>query len=166
MVLALNTFLFADLVGFTQFTAQHGDERAADLAISFHQHVRRLAAERGCHVIKAIGDAVMIRSDCSETAVELGKRILALAEEHDFPLIRVGLDTGPAVERDGDWFGSTVNTASRVVTAAGAGELLMTERTRDASVGSRGIELCRRGTHRLKGLPEHALFSPARAITQ
>jgi adenylate cyclase len=166
MVLALSTFLFADLVGFTRFTAQHGDERAADLAISFHEHVRRLAAECGCQVVKAIGDAVMIRSDCGETAVELGTRILALADEHDLPLIRVGLDTGPAVERDGDWFGSTVNIASRVVSAAGAGELLMTERTRDASAGSPTIELRGRGKHRLKGLPEHALFGPARAITR
>ena len=161
MVRSSNTFLFADLVGFTRFTAEHGDERAADLAVSFHEHVGRLAAERGCHVVKSIGDAVMVRSECSETAVELAKRILALAEEHDFPLIRVGLDTGPAVERGGDWFGSTVNTASRVVSAAGAGELLMTERTRDAFGGSRGTELSGRGTHRLKGLPEHALFAAA-----
>jgi adenylate cyclase len=163
MVRSSNTFLFADLVGFTCFTAEHGDERAADLAVSFHEHVGRLAAERGCHVVKSIGDAVMVRSECSETAVELAKQILALAEEHDFPLIRVGLDTGPAVERGGDWFGSTVNTASRVVSAAGAGELLMTERTRDASGGARSTELSGRGTHRLKGLPEHALFAAAHA---
>ena len=53
-----HTFLFADLVGFTRFTAQHGDDRAADLAVSFHEHVCRLAAELGRKVVKTIGNAV------------------------------------------------------------------------------------------------------------
>jgi adenylate cyclase len=158
MVFQFHTFMFADLVGFTEFTVQHGDDRAADLALSFHEHVRRLAAELECHVVKAIGDAVMVRSENGDRAVELAQRILALAEERGFPLVRVGLDTGPAIERDGDWFGSTVNTASRVASAASAGELLMTERTRDAASGLTSIELSWRGRRALKGLPEHALF--------
>jgi adenylate cyclase len=73
----------------------------------------------------------------------------------------VGLDTGPAVERNGDWFGATVNTASRVTAAAGADELLMTERTRNAAAGS-GLELTARGRHPLKGLPEQTLFGEPR----
>jgi adenylate cyclase len=161
MVLQAHTFLFADLVGFTRFTAEHGDERAADLAVSFHGQVCELAQDLGCCVVKAIGDAVMVRSDSGDVAVELGKRILALAEQKGFPLVRVGLDTGPAVERDGDWFGSTVNTASRVASLAHAGELLMTERTRDAFADV--ADLDDRGRHPLKGLSEHALFGQARA---
>lgn len=164
MVFRFHTFLFADLVGFTQFTAQHGDDRAADLAVCFHEHVCRLAAELGCDVVKAIGDAVMVRSENGDAAVELAKRILALADQEGFPLARVGLDTGPAIERNGDWFGSTVNTASRVAAVASAGELLMTERTRDASAGVASIELSARGRRRLKGLPEHALFGEAQAV--
>jgi adenylate cyclase len=164
MLFRFHTFLFADLVGFTRFTAQHGDDRAADLAVSFHQHVCRLAAELGCDVVKTIGDAVMVRSENGDAAVELAKRILDLAGEHDFPPARVGLDTGPATERDGDWFGSTVNIASRVASAANAGELLMTERTREASAEVRSIALTARGTRRLKGLPEHALFGEAAPV--
>lgn len=163
MVFQLQTFLFADLVGFTEFTVRHGDHRAADLAVSFHEHVCELAAEHGCHVVKAIGDAVMVRSENGDAAVELARRILALAEAEDFPPARIGLDTGPAVERDGDWFGSTVNTASRVSSAASAGELLMTERTLRASEGLTSIELSERGQRRLKGLPEHLLFGEAQA---
>jgi adenylate cyclase len=164
MVFRFHTFLFADLVGFTRFTAEHGDDRAADLAVSFHEHVCRLSAELGCEVVKAIGDAVMVRSENGDAAVELAKRILALADKHDFPPARVGLDTGPAIERDGDWFGSTVNIASRVTSAASAGELLMTERTRDASAGVSGIALAARGRRQLKGLPEHDLFGEAQPV--
>jgi adenylate cyclase len=158
MVLRFHTFLFADLVGFTEFTARHGDDRAADLAVAFHERVCALAAELGCHVVKAIGDAVMVRSEDTAAAVRLAERILALAGERGFPLARVGLDTGPAIERNGDWYGSTVNIASRVASAAGAGELLMTERTRDASSGSAAGEFAECGRRCLKGLPEHTLF--------
>jgi len=165
MVLQFHTFLFADLVGFTEFTALHGDDRAADLAVSFHEHVCGLAAELGCHVVKAIGDAVMVRSEDGVAAVELAERILALAAERDFPLARVGLDTGPAIERNGDWYGSTVNIASRVSSVASAGELLMTERTREASAPSTRAQIAERGPRRLKGLPDHTLFGHARSDT-
>jgi len=164
MVLRLHTFLFADLVGFTELTSQRGDDEAAELAICFHGRVSELARELGCHVVKAIGDAVMVRSDDGEAAVALASRILGLARTGGLPPVRVGLDTGPAVERDGDWFGATVNTASRVTAAAGAGELLMTERTRNAMPGVGGIELTARGRRPLKGLPVQALFGePSRA---
>lgn len=166
MVFQFHTFMFADLVGFTEFTARYGDDCAADLAVCFHEHVRRLAAELECHMVKAIGDAVMVRSENGESAVELARRILALADERPPMLARVGLDTGPATERAGDWFGSTVNTASRVASAAGAGELLMTERTRDATSGITTVALYPRGQRALKGLPEHALFGEAQAGEQ
>jgi class 3 adenylate cyclase len=43
------------------------------------------------------------------------------------------MHTGPAVERDGDWFGATVNLAARVSAAAAGGETLLTETTRTAA---------------------------------
>ena len=158
MVLRLHTFLFADLVGFTQLTSERGDDEAAELAISFHGRVSELARELGCHMVKAIGDAVMVRSENGEAALQLASQILGLARAEGLPPVRVGLDTGPAVERNGDWFGATVNTASRVTAAACAGELLMTERTRNAAAGAGGLELIARGRHPLKGLPAQDLF--------
>jgi adenylate cyclase len=154
VVCRLHTFLFADLAGFTRFTARHGDDRAAELAVCFYEHVRELARAHGCEAIKAIGDAVMVRGHDGDAMVKLAARILALADEHGFPPVRVGLDTGPAVQRGGDWFGATVNVAARVTSAASPGELLLTERTREAYAGA----LCERGRYRLKGLPEHVLF--------
>ncbi len=163
MVLHTHTFLFADLVGFTRFTAEHGDERAADLAVSFHERVRHLADELGCQVVKAIGDAVMVRSDDGAVALTLARRIFALAKQEGFPSLRVGLDTGPAVERNNDWFGSTVNTASRVASLASAGELLITERTRDAAREALNVDFSKRRRYRLKGLPEQTLFGSVHA---
>lgn len=58
----MQTFLFADLAGFTALTEAHGDEHAADLAAEFCHTVRELLPERG-ELVKMIGDAAMVRSD-------------------------------------------------------------------------------------------------------
>ena len=163
MAFELHTFLFADLVNFTRFTARHGDERAAELAVRFHERVGTLAAGLGCQLVKTIGDGVMVRASNSDAAVQLARRVLDLNAEDGDMRARVGLDTGPAVQRRGDWFGTTVNTAARVTATANAGELLMTERTQLAAEGLLGGQLRERGRRRLKGLPEHTLFGEALA---
>jgi len=163
VVVRLYTFLFADLVGFTSFTARHGDERAADVAISFQRDIEALAAAHGCEVVKSVGDGIMVRGEDGAAAVALARRIVALAAQSRLPPLRVGLDTGPAVQRGADWFGSTVNTASRVTAAARAGELLITERARDACAHDAGVAPHDRGRHGLRGLPDQPLFGFAPA---
>ena len=149
----LQTFLFADLCGFTEYTCRHGDELAAELALAFHQRVRELASQEGCVVVKSIGDAVMVHGGDGHAAVRLAGRILALSELERYPPIRIGLDSGPAVEREGDWYGSTVNTAARVADAASPGEVLITDRARATIAASASVELVARGLWHLKGLP-------------
>jgi class 3 adenylate cyclase len=55
--------------------------------------------------------------------------------------VHAGAHTGRAVERDGDWFGATVNLAARVADVARGGELLVTEATVAAAGEVAGIEL-------------------------
>jgi adenylate cyclase len=148
------TFLFADLCGFTEYTCRYGDELAADLAVDFHRRVCRLAADEDCSVVKSIGDAVMVHSNDSETAVRLACRILALSRLDGYPPIRIGIDCGQAVRRGRDWYGSTVNAAARVAGVATPGELLMTERVRAAVGDAASIEMVPRGLRELKGLPD------------
>lgn len=127
----MHTFLFADLVGFTALSIERGDEEAADTATRFHAEVRRLAREHGATVVKSLGDGAMIRADDACDALRLG---IALADGLDgLPPVRVGLNTGPAVERDGDFFGTAVNLAARLSQAARGGEVLLTDATRDAA---------------------------------
>jgi class 3 adenylate cyclase len=127
----MHTFLFADLVGFTALSIERGDEEAAEVATRFQRTVRDLAAEHGATVVKSLGDGAMVRGDDAGEAVRLG---LELANGLDgLPPVRVGLNTGPAVERDGDYFGSTVNLAARLSQAARGGEVLLTEATRNAA---------------------------------
>lgn len=160
---ATQTIFFADLCGFTEYTRRYGDEPGAELALSFHKRARELADEQRCEVVKVIGDAVMVRSPDCRRALELARRILALSLE-GYPRIRVGLDVGPAVARGGDWWGSTVNTAARLVDAASPGELLLTERARCAVTEEAAVEMVGAGLWQLKGLPTMQLLRLAPSL--
>ena len=148
-----HSFLFADMVGFTALTAARGDETAAELAVEFADSVRTLAAEHGVEFVKAMGDAVMVRGDAAQI-VALGLRLV-----HDGPAppwrppVRIGVHTGTAVSRDGDWYGTTVNVAARLAACAQGGELLITEDTGRRMRRNLPLELIDQGLRRLRDVP-------------
>ncbi|UJA21524.1 adenylate/guanylate cyclase domain-containing protein [Thermoleophilia bacterium SCSIO 60948] len=147
------TFLFADLVGFTAFTERHGDEAAADLAQTFCARVCRLNTGHAAEEIKALGDACMVRVPSPVCAVELGLEIVeAVGPSQGLPRVRVGIDTGTAVRRGSDWFGSTINRAARVVAVAEEGSVLVTESVRSAAPDADGFSYTRRTARRLPGI--------------
>lgn len=121
------TFLFADLAGYTALTEAHGDEAAADTADAFCFAIRRILPDYAAEQVKRIGDAVMIRIPDAGDAVALAVRVVnEISAGHGSLAVRIGMHTGPAVNRDGDWFGAAVNLAARVAAAAQPGEILMT----------------------------------------
>lgn len=132
----LHTFVFADLAGFTAYTEAHGDEAAADLVADFADRCRRLADAATAQQIKALGDGVMLRAATPSSAVQLAARIVTEVGARDrFPAVRIGVHTGTAVERDGDWFGAGVNVAARIAAMATAGEVLVSEQTAGWATG-------------------------------
>ena len=146
-----HTFLFADLAGFTALTEAMGDRDAAELAGEFCYAVRELLPEHRAQEVKAIGDALMIRGDQASEAIQLGLRVVhEVGGKHFFPTVRVGMHTGPAVERNGDWFGATVNVAARVSGIAAGGEVLVTEATREAAGDVREVDFHERGRRALR----------------
>ena len=150
-----HTFLFSDLVGFTALTAAEGDDRAAEVALALHGHVLELAAAYRAEAIKTIGDAVMLRCDDPGLAVELGLRIVEdLEAAPGFPPVRIGVHTGTAVHRNGDWYGGAVNVAARLCGAAGGGEVLVSEATCEAAGRRRKVALAPRRLHWLKNVTE------------
>jgi adenylate cyclase len=161
---ATHTFIFADLAGFTALTEAMGDEDAADLAEDFCAAVRALLPDHAAEEIKAIGDAVMLRAPEAHEAILLGLRVVHdVGGRHFFPTVRVGMNTGAAVERAGDWFGTTVNLAARVSGEAGGGETLLTETTRQAAGEVPGVQLHDRGKRTLKNVAEPlSLFAAVR----
>jgi class 3 adenylate cyclase/YHS domain-containing protein len=147
------TFVFADIAGYTALTEAHGDADAAELAASFCREMSELARARGGEVIKTIGDAVMVRHDHPSDAVAVGIRAAhEVLAGHGFPAVRVGMHHGPAIEREGDWFGATVNLAARVAGVAAGGEVLVTEVVREGAGELDGVEFEARGEHRMRNV--------------
>jgi adenylate cyclase len=159
---AKHTFLFMDLVGFTALTAEQGDESAAEVAISLYAHVRHLLPAHRGEEIKTIGDAMMVRCEDPRQGLELGLRIAEkIGDQPDFPPVRVGVHTGSAIGRDGDWYGSAVNVAARLCSAAGGGEVLVSDATREAAGTPCQFEFGPRQLHWLKNVPEPVAARPA-----
>jgi len=148
-----STFVFADIAGYTALTEAHGDADAADLAATFCREVSEVARASEGEVIKTIGDAVMVRHSDPSQAVLLG---LSAAHDvmagHGFPAVRVGMHHGPAIERESDWFGATVNLAARVAAVAAGGEVLVTDAVRDGAEHLEGVEFESRGEHRMRNV--------------
>ncbi len=153
------TVSFIDLAGFTVATATHGDETAADLA----DRLTQLTADSLAHgdqLVKGMGDAVMLVSQTPIDALALAGRICRLADyEYAYPLLRIGVHHGPLVERSGDWFGTTVNIASRVAARARPGQVVTTAIV--AAAGARsGMTVSELGDATLRGIADPiALFA-------
>ncbi|HUR86975.1 MAG TPA: adenylate/guanylate cyclase domain-containing protein [Solirubrobacteraceae bacterium] len=146
-----HTFLFADLVGFTAFTERVGDDAAADVAMAFKSAAAHAASELGCEVVKDLGDAVMIHGRDAARVVTLALRLAReMREEGWCPAIRMGIHSGSAVQRGADWYGQTVNIASRLAESAGSGEILMSVTTRDRLQRRTGVTIADRGARQFK----------------
>jgi adenylate cyclase len=152
---AAHTFLFADLAGFTAMTEAMGDESAVEIARRFCEELEALAPDFGAEVLKDIGDAVMVRATSGGSAVRFGVHVATeVGDQHQFPTVRVGMHTGPAIERGGDWFGAAVNLAARVSAEASGREVLLTEATRAAAGEIEGVEMRARGRRSLRNVAE------------
>ena len=150
-----HTFLFCDLVGFTALTDSEGDERAAAVGAALQVQVRAAAVTHDAEVVKAMGDAAMVRCSDPAAAISLALRLIdAVEEDPALPPIRIGVHTGSAVGHDGDWYGRAVNVASRLCTVAGGGEVLVSEATLAAAGELRAVTLGERRLHWLKNVTE------------
>jgi len=123
------TLCFIDLTGFTRFTEEEGDSEAFSVIERFTEAVEAtLPPDAG--IVKTIGDEVMVVSPDPESLVVWAVGFLALFEDRPKP--RAGIHYGAAVFRDGDYYGSQVNLAHRVVNRALGGEVMITEAVRHA----------------------------------
>jgi adenylate cyclase len=146
------TVAFADLVGFTRLGEEVPAEELGQLANRLAGLARDVATPP-VRFIKTIGDAVMFI--CTEPAPLLDA-VLKLVDmtdsDNDFPSLRAGIASGLAVSRAGDWFGSPVNTASRVTSASRPGAVLAAESVRDELGDDSGFSWSFAGARRLKGI--------------
>ena len=139
------TFLFTDVEGSTRRWETDADAMRAALAA--HDEVLRTAIEaHGGFMFKHTGDGVCAAFASPTAAVDAA---VAALRSLELP-VRMGLATGEAELREGDYFGAVLNRAARVMAAGHGGQILLVEPT--ASLIS-GVDLIDLGPRRLRDLP-------------
>ncbi len=156
------TIAFADIVGFTRLGEVVQPEDLERLANRLADAAREVAVGP-VRLIKTIGDAVMLVSADAAALLDAVLKLVAVTEtDEEFPRLRVGLATGPAVSRAGDWFGGSVNLASRITGAARPGTVLAAESTRAAIGEADRFDWSFAGARRLKGVKSDVKLFRAR----
>ena len=152
---------FADLVGFTRLGGQVELEElgsvAGGLAAMANEVVRPPV-----RLIKTIGDAAMFVSPEPGPLVDVALSLVEAVQSADLPALRAGIAFGPALLRAGDFYGHSVNLASRVTGTARPESVLCTKEVRDAAADA--FEWSFAGKHRLKGIPERVSLYRAHRI--
>jgi predicted ATPase/class 3 adenylate cyclase len=139
------TFLFTDVEGSTR--RWESDAEAMRAALVVHDKVLRKAIEaHGGWLFKHTGDGVCAAFSSPKAAVDA-----AVAAQRALELpVRMGLATGEAELREGDYFGAVLNRAARVMAAGHGGQILLAESTAGLLTG---VDLLDLGPRRLRDLP-------------
>jgi class 3 adenylate cyclase len=126
--------LFADVAGSTRLYETAGDAVALALIGRCIDTMRAVCEERDGRVVKTIGDEVMAvfpnAGNAGYATIDMHGRIAQLAEDGGVRLaIHAGFHCGPVLEDDADFYGDTVNVASRLCSLAKGGQTLMAAET-------------------------------------
>jgi class 3 adenylate cyclase len=158
--------VFTDIVGFTHFTQERGDDVALSLLERKEQLVRDALPPTG-RVVKELGDGLLLwfdsATDALTTCVALQARFECEASD-ELPLwVRMGLHWGRPRHRGSDILGHDVNVTARIVDLAGPGEVLCSDAAIEAAGPVEGVRIEALGPVFLRGLEEPV--SLARAVS-
>jgi len=135
------TIVFIDVESFTQLAEAEGDQVAMQVMTHVDSVARGLALDHHGKVVKQIGDALMLAFRRPPEAVGFAAALQdAMRDDPSIPPLRIGMHSGPAIYAAGDYIGSTVNLASRVTSAATAGQTVLTESVAQQLDGAGTVE--------------------------
>jgi adenylate cyclase len=123
---------FADLSGFTALTQRLTPIELSDLLVEFGGAVSDLVHADGGRVVKFIGDEVMWVTSTPELLAKVAVDLVEYPRAREAGLlVRAGLGYGSVLAIGGDYFGTPVNLAARLVGAAAPGQILVSTDVRD-----------------------------------
>jgi class 3 adenylate cyclase len=148
------TIVFTDIIGSTQLYAHSGDARAFRLVREHFDALHEVVSLHRGAIVKTIGDAVMAvfvdPADAVAGSLHFARAVAPLQ-------LRIGMHRGPCIALRAndriDYFGGTVNVASRVAHAAGADEILVSAAVADDPRVADALPAGLRGTLALRGIP-------------
>ena len=123
---------FADLVSFTALSNTLDRDEIGDLVEVFESRCQDVVARYGGRIIKSLGDSVLFVTNNAEEAVGVAEGIInVIGRDPKMPDVRLGLASGPVVQRLGDIFGPPVNMAARLTQVARRNRLIVDQNTAD-----------------------------------
>lgn len=148
--------LFTDLVGFSSWALEAGDETALRLLREVGSVEEDVISENGGIVVKRLGDGAMAAFGDAEGAVraalEARGRLAEISVDGYTPELRAGVHLGRPRKIGGDFLGVDVNIAARVGDAARGGEVLVSEAAR-ATLDPEAFDFGRNRRLRAPGAP-------------
>ena len=143
---------FVDLSDFARIAEEAGEEAAAAQASLLGEFVLEFTAGSRGRLVKLLGEGAMLHFPEPSSAVIFALDAIAAARHHGLGPLHAGIHAGPMVRRDGDYFGTVVNVASRVAGEAAAEEVLVTPEVVDAWKGNGEVRFDPKGPVTLKNV--------------
>jgi adenylate cyclase len=154
---------FADLSGYTHLTEQEGDAVAAGVSLTLARLVGEVAVRHRGEVVKMLGDGVHFHFPDPADAVRASLDIVDTVRPQGLPPAHIGVNAGPMIYEEGDYFGRTVNLAARIASQAKADQVFVGEDLRRV-VEPDGFAFVEVGPFELKGIAAPVtLFEAVRA---
>lgn len=136
---------FCDMVSFTKLVARSSEQELATLVSSFEGSVAEVVTDLGGRIVKTVGDEALFVTWDPVSAVSIAVAVTdRLAQLPLIPPVRVGVASGPVLERLGDVYGSTVNRANRLRASAAPQRIVLDHHT--------GVEVRRSGLFEVTAL--------------
>jgi class 3 adenylate cyclase len=143
---------FADLVDSAGLAQRLSVKELGAALGEFDELVTDIVMRGGGRVVKLIGDEVMYVAAAPDTACAIALDLADHFADHPrLPPVRAGVGFGEVLSRDGDYFGTTVNLAARVVKLAAPGHVIALPRVREVADGFVFISL---GDEQIRGFSE------------
>jgi adenylate cyclase len=152
---------FLDLSGYTRLTEERGDQAAAGMSATLGKLVQRSSHGQGGRPVKWLGDGVMVYFREPAAAVPFALEMLEHIPAAELPPAHVGIDAGPVIFQDGDYFGRTVNMAARIAAYARAGQVLVSDGLLQVAT-AQGVQFVDIGLVELKGVSRPVRLHEAR----
>ncbi len=154
------TVMFTDVEGSTDVTRRLGDEEGRRVIEAYKRLVREELERQGGREVDSVGDGFFITFSSTRRAVTCAVEIQKALDQHgreqpdEDVRVRIGLNVGEVIERDGHPFGAAVNATERVASRAKGGQILVSEPIRHLAGTIPGVSFRGRGRHEVKGFPE------------
>jgi eukaryotic-like serine/threonine-protein kinase len=151
------TVLFSDIEGSTELTERLGDQRWLEVMEQHNRIVRAQVGEYGGYEVKSQGDGFMVAFPSARRAVkcaiDIQGALARRAANGELPLrVRIGINTGEAIRRKGDFYGKSVILAARIAAQAQGGEILVSSLVEQLVAPSGDLRFKDAGEAELKGL--------------